>query len=306
MAIRPLQATVNPMREEMRGTPVATAIAHSLSVDPQRAGLQTAYRAEHAERGAPDSLSLLFRCFEVLPAERLLLRVRQPLKIGGRAFDLLILLLRARGTLVTKEQILHHVWPATVVDESSLRFQMASLRKILGDDGDAIKTIAGRGYVFVAEVVQSFHGWCDRENWGRVGRLCRNVRSPIVAVIDDDDSTRDALVGFLSSVGCRVTAFHSVQAFNNRHDSAIPECLVLDVWMPGQSGLEFQSELARQGFELPIIFISGRADVPMSVRAMKAGAVEFFTKPVRHEELLDAIRRAVGNWDGVRAGVSPP
>ena len=89
--------------------------------------------------------------------------------------------------------------------------------------------------------------------------------------------------------------FASVQSFINRSSINTPDCLVLDVWMPGRSGLDFQSELVSVGHAVPVIFISGQADIPMSVRAMKAGAIEFLTKPVRHEELLAAISLAVGS-----------
>jgi FixJ family two-component response regulator len=114
-----------------------------------------------------------------------------------------------------------------------------------------------------------------------------------VVVIDDDRDIREALRGLLQSVGLEVELFASVQEFL---DSARPSglgCLVLDVRLPGRSGLDFLDDLVKAGFHLPVVFISGHADVPMSVRAMKAGAVEFLTKPVRHQDLLDAIQRAI-------------
>jgi RNA polymerase sigma factor (sigma-70 family) len=118
---------------------------------------------------------------------------------------------------------------------------------------------------------------------------------PTVVVIDDDQNVRVALQGLLRSVGLRVELFGSVQEFL---DSARPDllgCLVLDVRLPGRSGLDFHDDLVKAKVRLPVIFISGHADVPMSVRAMKAGAVEFLTKPVRHQDLLDAIQRAIEN-----------
>jgi DNA-binding response OmpR family regulator len=241
-----------------------------------------------------------FRRFSVMPGERRVLCNGLPIEIGGRAFDLLLVLLKSRGELVTKEEIVSYVWPSTVVDESNLRFQMASLRKALGEDRDVIKTVPRRGYVLVTEE------WSDRIadrhlqlrpvhiNCGHVSDAdCRVI--PLVVVIDDDEGTREALYGLLKSVGWQVETFESVQSFVNRPSRSTPSCLVLDVWMPGGSGLDFQSELVSVGQTVPVIFISGRADIAMTVRAMKAGAMEFLTKPVRHEELLTAISVAVGS-----------
>jgi RNA polymerase sigma factor (sigma-70 family) len=120
-----------------------------------------------------------------------------------------------------------------------------------------------------------------------------NEARPIVVVIDDDQEIREALQGLLRSVGLRVELFGSVQEFLAGGHADVPGCLVLDVRLPGQSGLDFHEDLVKANIHLPVIFMSGHADVPMSVRAMKAGAVEFLTKPVRHQDLLDAIQRAI-------------
>jgi FixJ family two-component response regulator len=117
--------------------------------------------------------------------------------------------------------------------------------------------------------------------------------APTVVVIDDDHSVREALQGLLQSVGLRVALFSSVRQFLDSNRMDLPGCLVLDVRLPGKSGLDFHDDLIKANVPLPVIFISGHADVPMSVRAMKAGAVEFLTKPVRHQDLLDAINRAI-------------
>ena len=114
-----------------------------------------------------------------------------------------------------------------------------------------------------------------------------------VVVIDDDREIREALEGLLRSVGLRVELFASVQEFLDSARPDFPGCLVLDVRLPGRSGLDFQGELAKANMHLPVIFISGHADVPMSVRALKAGTVEFLTKPVRDQDLLDAIQLAI-------------
>jgi len=128
---------------------------------------------------------------------------------------------------------------------------------------------------------------------------------PTVVVIDDDRDIREALEGLLRSVGLRVELFVSVQEFLDGARLDVPGCLVLDVRLPGRSGLDFQDELAKANLHLPVIFISGHADVPMSVRAMKAGAVEFLTKPVRDQDLLDAIHLAV-TTDRVRRNNENP
>jgi FixJ family two-component response regulator len=116
---------------------------------------------------------------------------------------------------------------------------------------------------------------------------------PAVVVIDDDEEIREGLRGLLGSVGLRVELFASAQKFLGSARPDRPGCLVLDVRLPGRSGLDFHDDLAGANVHMPVIFISGHADVPMSVRAMKAGAVEFLTKPVRQQDLLDAIQRAL-------------
>jgi FixJ family two-component response regulator len=115
----------------------------------------------------------------------------------------------------------------------------------------------------------------------------------VVFVVDDDASVRKSLSRLISEAGYRVQAFASPREFLAREPTAGPSCLVLDVRMPGVTGLELQQTLARAVHEIPIIFITGHGDIPMSVKAMKAGAVDFLAKPFAAKELLDAIRRAV-------------
>jgi FixJ family two-component response regulator len=114
-----------------------------------------------------------------------------------------------------------------------------------------------------------------------------------VFVIDDDPSMRAALEDLISSVGLQVRLFASPQEFLQGRRPDTPGCLVLDVRLPGMSGLTFQKELERVGITLPVIFITGHGDIPMSVRAMKAGAVEFLTKPFHDQEMLDAVHAAI-------------
>jgi RNA polymerase sigma factor (sigma-70 family) len=115
----------------------------------------------------------------------------------------------------------------------------------------------------------------------------------IVYVIDDDPSVRDAIKSLIRSVGMNVETFASAQEFMSCKRPEVPACLVLDVRMPGLSGLDLQRELTDARINIPIIFITGHGDIPMSVRAMKAGAVEFLTKPFRDQDLLDAIAQAI-------------
>src|SRR5262245_17455890 len=122
----------------------------------------------------------------------------------------------------------------------------------------------------------------------------------IVFVIDDDASVRTSLQSLFRSVGLNVETFDSAVSFLLKDRPDIPSCMVLDVRLPGIGGLEFQSRLARDGIDLPIIFMTGHGDIPMSVQAMKAGAVEFLTKPCRDQVLLDAVRAAVERHRAMR------
>jgi FixJ family two-component response regulator/DNA-binding winged helix-turn-helix (wHTH) protein len=263
-----------------------------------------------------------FGRFCVLPRARQLLVDGQPIELGSRAFDLLMALIGAPGILITKREIISRVWPDTVVEESNLKVQMSALRRVLNADRDVIKTVHGRGYVFTSEVTTASiePDACDRPDaeptppqlgpappiglsawssphrrWATGSRMIvpDDKAQPVVVVIDDDLDIRDALRGLLRAVGLCVETFASVQEFLDSAPPDLPGCLVLDVELPGQSGLEFQEELAKAKLPLPIIFISGHADVPMSVRAMKRGAIEFLTKPVRDQDLLDAIELAI-------------
>ena len=115
----------------------------------------------------------------------------------------------------------------------------------------------------------------------------------VVYVVDDDASVREAIESLIGSVGLRVQTFESAQEFLRGKRPDAPGCVVLDVRLPGLSGLDLQRELAAHSIDLPVIFITGHGDIPMSVRAMKAGALEFLTKPFRDQDLLDAIQQAL-------------
>jgi FixJ family two-component response regulator len=116
---------------------------------------------------------------------------------------------------------------------------------------------------------------------------------PIVYIVDDDASLRDALRSLLRSVGLRVQLFGSAPELLQSKLAETTSCLVLDIRLPGVSGLEFQSELAKANIHVPIIFMTGHGDIPMSVRAMKAGAIDFLTKPFRDQDMLDAVMMAL-------------
>src|SRR6202789_917603 len=117
--------------------------------------------------------------------------------------------------------------------------------------------------------------------------------SPVVFVVDDLQSVRSSVKFLLSPVGLHVESFDLADAFLRKNPPDAPSCLVLDVRLPGLSGLDFQRELASRKVRIPIVFLTGHGDIPMSVRAMKAGAVEFLTKPFRDQDLLDAVRIAL-------------
>ncbi len=120
-----------------------------------------------------------------------------------------------------------------------------------------------------------------------------NDKIPIVFVIDDDKAVRKSLERLIKSVGLIVQPFSSAREFLESDTSDGPSCLVLDVRMPGLSGIDLQKELDKMGYTIPIIFITGYGDIPMSVRTMKRGAIDFLTKPFNDQDLLDAIHRAI-------------
>lgn len=119
------------------------------------------------------------------------------------------------------------------------------------------------------------------------------TQSPTVIIVDDDEDMRGALANLFNSVGLEVVPFGSAQELLAARLPDRPSCLVLDIRLPGVSGLEFQGQLAKLGIELPIVFMTGHGDIPMSVRAMKAGAVDFLSKPFRDQDMLDAVATAI-------------
>lgn len=154
-----------------------------------------------------------FGAFTAVPAARELFRDGVAVRLGGRAFDLLVLLLTSRGQVVSKEIIMHHVWPTTTVDESNLRFQMAALRAVLGDDRDRIKTITGRGYLFVAE---DDHGALASALPDKIPQSTATSQSedqPAIVIIDRNPHHREALQRLLRPFDAYVVSFGSFEAF---------------------------------------------------------------------------------------------
>ena len=123
--------------------------------------------------------------------------------------------------------------------------------------------------------------------------LAKSVETPVVFVVDDDISVRESLQALIDWAGWRTETFESAQDFLERPRSPVPSCLVLDVSLPDVNGLELQKLIATDRAEMPIIFITGHGDIPMSVQAMKAGAIDFLTKPVRDQDILDAVQAAI-------------
>src|SRR5215469_18179689 len=117
--------------------------------------------------------------------------------------------------------------------------------------------------------------------------------SPLIAIVDDDPAVREGLHSLIRSAGWRAETFVSAQEFLERRGSGRPSCLLLDLQLPGLSGLDLQKRMIEAGLEIPIVFLTGYGNIPSSVQAMKAGAVEFLTKPVEEEDLLQAIREAL-------------
>jgi FixJ family two-component response regulator len=123
---------------------------------------------------------------------------------------------------------------------------------------------------------------------------------PTVFVVDDDANVRTSIQGLLKSAGLRSECFETAEQFLQRKPSKSPSCLILDVSLPGMSGLDFQQKLRNAGLQIPVIFVTGYGDIPMTVKAMKSGAVEFLTKPFEDQDLLDAVQQALARDSATR------
>jgi DNA-binding response OmpR family regulator len=248
-----------------------------------------------------------------LPGARKLFYGGRSVELGSRAFDLLLCLLRSRGRVVSKNEIVAEVWPTTFVEESNLRFQMATLRKALGADSDIIKTIPGRGYLLIEEWDEG-HGsyrWSARSSSPRPngggshdaapqkpspgdGGVPISETAPLVGVIDPDVEITDEISKLLTHEGFCVRSHYSIENFLGGEGRCDLDCLILEWRLPGRSGMDVQRDLARLRPDIPLIFMSAHADVHSAVQAMKLGAIDFLLKPVRHLELLAALRLVIG------------
>ena len=255
-----------------------------------------------------------FRRYSVLPSARRVLVDGRPIEVGGRAFDVLMTLIEARGAVVSKRELITRVWPGLVVEEINLRVQISAIRRLLGKDRGILKTVPGRGYLFAEDVTTAKPLFDARGLAPAPERISSTSKAmpqlkptgsrttgsgegvePAVVVIDDDKDVREGLQSLLRAVGLRAELFASPKDFLARASTIYPQCFVLDVRLPGRSGLDFHDDLVKSNVRRPVVFISGHADVPMSVRAMKAGAVEFLTKPIRPQDLLDAVQLAISH-----------
>ena len=249
-----------------------------------------------------------FDNFQVFPAQRKLLRAGRIVPIGSRAFDILCVLCEYAGEAVTKERLIERVWAGRLVEEGNLRVHISGLRKALGEGRSGARYIANiplKGYTMVLPVHRRQLLTPAIDPVAAAGPfitdLSKEVAFPVAAttetgivhVVDDDVSLRDALSSLFRSVGLAVRTYGSPAEFLQAPPVAGASCMVLDVRLPGISGLHFQSQLAEAGQRIPIIFMTGHGDIPMSVQGMKAGAVDFLTKPFRDQDMLDAVTRAL-------------
>jgi len=249
------------------------------------------------------STAYRFGPFTVLPEERQLLRSGRPVRLSGHPFDILIALCRHPGEAVSKDS-LAALW-GEAEQEGNLRLHMTALRKAL-DDGHAghryIAHIPLRGYALVTPVTavqEVTHSGFEESTAVRKAHETATGADSIVHIIDDDSSVRDSLDSLLRSVGIQTHAYGDATTFLSAHRPDVPSCIVLDIRMPGMSGLDFQAQLKQHHIQMPIVFMTGFGDIAMSVKAMKAGAVDFLTKPFRDQDMLDAIARAI-EMDRVR------
>jgi FixJ family two-component response regulator/DNA-binding winged helix-turn-helix (wHTH) protein len=288
-----------------------------LSEDPNNALTGPNAPPEGGRQFAPRGLSYQFGRFHVLRDMRQVLLEGEITELSGAVFDLLIELIESRGALITYDSLFKRLWPGDKIDVSRLWVQMLRLRAALGEDNCFIRTVPGRGYIFSTDVAVATYD--DGARTHTLAHLCHN---PIVAsrvsdaparrwlelpsstlredndwrtviLIDDDHCVRESVKNLLRSVGLLADAFDSIHEFLANIGPRLPGCLLLDVKLPGQSGLEFFEDLANSEIHLPVIFMTGHADVPISVKAMKSGAVDFLIKPVRPQDLLNAVQLAI-------------
>ncbi|MBT9235585.1 response regulator [Pseudomonas inefficax] len=221
----------------------------------------------------------------------------KPILLGGRAFEVLAMLIKAKGRVVGKDELFSQVWAGTVVEDNNLQVQVSLLRKAFGDRG-LIQTVPRRGYRLAAEICLEVPGealgkspLCDVAD--AVELFDERLNVPVL-VVDDDPSVRAALGRLLRSHDIPHHLFASAEALFDARLETPYACLLLDMHLPDTSGLEVQDALRRLALPWPVVFMTGFGTIPMTVQAMRAGAVEFLTKPFDEDQLLtllQAVRR---------------
>ncbi|TRO37267.1 response regulator [Pseudomonas putida] len=217
----------------------------------------------------------------------------KPILLGGRAFDVLATLIRAKGRVVGKDELFSQVWSGTVVEDNNLQVQVSLLRKAFGDRS-LIQTVPRRGYRLAAQISLEVPGQALVRSLLRslaetVEPLDERVNVPVL-VVDDDPSVRTALGRLLRSQDIPHHLFASAEALFEARLETPCACLLLDMHLPGTSGLEVQDALCRLALPWPIVFMTGFGTIPMTVQAMRAGAVEFLTKPFDEDQLLTLLQ----------------
>lgn len=217
----------------------------------------------------------------------------KPILLGGRAFEVLATLIKAKGRVVGKDELFSQVWAGTVVEDNNLQVQVSLLRKAFGDRG-LIQTVPRRGYRLAAEIRLEVPGkvlehslLCAGADTLEPSGDSTNVP---VLVVDDDPSVRTALGRLLRSQDIPHRLFASAEALFDARLETPYACLLLDMHLPDTTGLEVQDTLRRLALPWPIVFMTGFGTIPMTVQAMRAGAVEFLTKPFDEDQLLALLQ----------------
>lgn len=216
----------------------------------------------------------------------------RPILLGGRAFEVLATLIKAKGRVVGKDELFSQVWAGTVVEDNNLQVQVSLLRKAFGDRG-LIQTVPRRGYRLAAEISFEVPGTLSAQSplcagADTVELFDEHFNVPVL-VVDDDPSLRTALGRLLRSQDIPHQLFASAEALFEARLETPCACLLLDMHLPDTSGLEVQDTLRRLALPWPIVFMTGFGTIPMTVQAMRAGAVEFLTKPFDEDQLLTLL-----------------
>jgi len=217
----------------------------------------------------------------------------KPILLGGRAFEVLATLIKAKGRVVGKDELFRQMWAGTVVEDNNLQVQVSLLRKAFGDRG-LIQTVPRRGYRLAAEISFEMPGTLSVQSplcagADTVELFDEHFNVPVL-VVDDDPSVRTALGRLLRSQDIPHQLFASAEALFEARLETPYACLLLDMHLPDTSGLEVQAALRRLALPWPIVFMTGFGTIPMTVQAMRAGAVEFLTKPFDEDQLLTLLQ----------------